>query len=280
MRVPLALAALVVTASVLAGCSSPPAASAEILVESKPPEEVRSSDALPALAEPEAKTRGHLAGVVVDEAIRPLEGALVRLPGLDLERTTDRDGSFGFVDLHPGPYFLTVELEGYYAAEAMLRVSTEEFTRAKVILAAVPPAEAYHVTQSFEGFTDLTGDPFTGAGGLVCRMCDFDLYIERNGLVGVVVEAAMQTHTEGDEFWHVFAPYDAAYEDRASDGYVTDPMRIEVRAPDLGDGDRFTLHAEPISFPAPEASQRFTVFVTAFYNEEPPLGWSFVAGHA
>src|SRR5688500_17265416 len=112
MRGTALLLALPLLAAVLAGCSGSPSSPGEIGVESQPPEAVRSNETMAALFTPSPKTRGHLAGVVVDEAIRPIEGAQVRLPGLDLERKSDRDGSFGFVDLHPGPYFLTVNASG------------------------------------------------------------------------------------------------------------------------------------------------------------------------
>src|SRR5690242_11814314 len=130
--------ALLVAATVLSGCSSAPHAPAEIVVQSQPgpdaPNEVRSNATAAANVDPpKPKTRGHIAGVVVDEAIRPIAGAKVRLPGLDLERTTDRDGAFGFVDLLPGPYYITFNATGYYPAQTVLEVKDDEFTRAKVV---------------------------------------------------------------------------------------------------------------------------------------------------
>src|ERR1041385_7398226 len=110
--VALALACLSFLA-VLAGCSGSPRAPAEILVQSDPQsgtDEVHSGNGtVPAATAPPPKTRGHIAGVVVDEAIRPIAGAKVRLPGMDLARTTDRDGAFGFVDLLAGPYYRSEE---------------------------------------------------------------------------------------------------------------------------------------------------------------------------
>lgn len=268
---------LLLLAFVLAGCSEGPPSSAEIVVESKPPEEVRSDEATAAVFTPAAKTRGHIAGVVVDEAIRPIEGARVRLPGMDLERPTDRDGSFGFVDLHPGPYFVTVEAEGYRAAEAVLEVREEEFTRAKVILTAIPPPDPYKVTQSFEGFAEVT-DTGLFVTGLACDRCDFDLYIDRPGLQTVVLEAVMDGATEGSSFEYDLGTYECC--DSYAYGSSSNPLVAIVKAEDLGNGtdDRFRVGMYPMSFPAPEASKRFEVFVTAFYNEAAPTGWSFVAG--
>lgn len=266
--------AVLLLSAFLAGCTGAPSAPAEVVIESKPPEEITSDDTVAAVFTPSPKTRGHIAGVVVDEAIRPIAGARVHLPGLDLERTTDRDGSFGFVDLHPGPYFITVNATGFRPAEAVLEVGEEEFTRAKVVLTAIPPPEPYRVQQSFEGYTELTGNPVVGLTFL-CTACDFDFYLDRPGLHSVIVEAVFQAGTTGNSFYY-YLQSDNATVDSGSAG---NPMRVEVRDEDLPQGDdRFTLRLDPASFPVPEPSKRFQVYVTAFYNEAPPNGWSFVAG--
>ncbi len=278
---PLAATLLPLLAAVLSGCSGAPSAPAEIVVESKPPEEVRSNDTLATVFTPSPKTRGHLAGVVVDEAIRPIAGARVRLPGLDLVRTSDRDGSFGFVDLHPGPYFLTVEAPGYRPAEAVLEVTEEEFTRAKVILTAVPPPEPYHVTQSFDGFAEVTdADPilFTFAFGFLCNSCSFDFYVDRPGLKAVVFEAVADGATAGDGFQHFLTGLNGTDRETLSYGQTTAPMRLELKDEDLGTEDHFELDVYPTAFPVPQTSKRFQVYVTAFYNEPPPTGWSLVQG--
>ena len=269
--------AILLLCSLLAGCSGAPSVPAEVLIESKPPEEVRSNDTVAAVFTPSPKTRGHIAGVVVDEAIRPIEGARVQLPGLDLERTTDRDGSFGFVDLHPGPYFITVNATGYYFAEAVLHVGEDEFTRAKVILTAIPPPDPYRVMQSFEGYTELTSDPFLGFP--FCNACDFDFYIDRPGLKAVILEAVYDGSATTSGFRYYFYQEGEQYYESVTSGSSGNPMRIEVRDDDLpADQDHFRLSIEPESFPVPEQSKRFQVYVTAFYNELPPNGWSFVAG--
>lgn len=270
--------ALVALAVLLAGCSGGAASVPdEIIVESAPPEETVTGEGtpVPAVFTPSPKTRGHLAGVVVDQAIRPIEGAIVRLPGLDLERTTDRDGSFGFVDLHPGPYFLTVNASGYYAAEAVLEVDADEFTRAKVILTPIPPPEPYHVTQSFRGFADLSDSVF--GFGFLCGRCDFDFYLDHEGLKSVVLEAVLEGGTESNGFYHDFGPYECCGSSYSS-GEESNPMLVTVRGEDVGQDERYRLDVYPTSFPAPELSRRFDVYVTAFYNEPAPTGWSIVAG--
>ena len=269
--------AVLLLSALLAGCSGGPSVPAEVVIESKPAEEIHSEDPsepVEAVFTPSPKTRGHIAGVVVDEAIRPIEGAHVHLPGLDLERVTDRDGSFGFVDLHPGPYFITVNASGYFDAEAVLQVEEDEFTRAKVILTGIPPPDPYRVQQSFEGYTELTSDPLFGFSFL-CTACDFDFYVDRPGLHTLMIEAVFEGGTTDNGFY-----YDAySGNSRFDSGSAGNPMRLEARQDDIpGEDDSFYLRIDPQSFPVPEQSKRFQVYVTAFYNEGPPTGWSFVAG--
>jgi hypothetical protein len=281
MRGP-ALALLVALAgSFLAGCSQSPAAPAEVVVQSRPTDEVRSNDTVGAEAlAAEPKARGHIAGVVVDEAIRPIAGARVKLPGLDLEHTTDRDGGFGFVDLRPGPYFITVDATGYDPAQTVLDVQEDEFTRAKVILTAIPPPEPYHVTQAFDGFADVVTSNAFLAFGFTCGSCVFDFYVDRPGLRALVVEATAEGAVSGDGFQHWLYGDNGSYGDGLSSGSSGVPMRVELRDGDLGSGDHFSLEVYPTAFPAPETSKRFQVFVTAFYNQPPPTGWSIAEGDA
>ena len=278
MRAALPAAALLLAATLLAGCSSSPRAPAEVVVQSQPSDDVHTINgtAQAAATPPAAKTRGHIAGVVVDQAIRPIAGARVALPGLDLKRTTDRDGGFGFVDLIPGPYYITVNATGYAPAEAVLEVKADQFTRAKVVLTAIPPPEPFHVTQKFDGFADVTGgDPFSL--GFFCGTCSFTFYIDRPHLETVVLEAVGQgTAASGDGFYHSLDNYTCcAY---YSSGDTGTPLLVSLPSKDLGYGDRFALYVEPTSFPVPETSKAFSVFVTAFYNQPAPTGWSFVAG--
>lgn len=66
-------------------------------------------------AEPDAfkdldatKETGVIRGVVVDQAINPIQGAKIAATPGGLETLSDATGSFGFSGLEPGVYFLTV----------------------------------------------------------------------------------------------------------------------------------------------------------------------------
>jgi hypothetical protein len=141
----------------------------------------------------------------------------------------------------------------------------------------VPPPEPYHVTQSFDGFADVTeNDVFTF--GFTCGSCVFDFYVDRPALRAVVFEAVSDNAVAGDGFQHYLDGTNGTRRESLSSGSTGAPMRLELRDGDLGTGDHFQLDVYPTSFPAPETSKRFQVFVTAFYNEPPPTGWSLAGG--
>ena len=73
-------------------------------------------------------TRGVLLGVVVDEAIRPLQGASVSvgLPSGAVEKTTDAEGRFAFGDLEPGTYLVQVSLLQYASVQSSFEVVAGE----------------------------------------------------------------------------------------------------------------------------------------------------------
>src|SRR5688572_23928185 len=57
---------------------------------------------------------GVIRGIVVDEVIRPIEGATVRLMVTPPVTTkTSATGGFGFEELEPGTYFVKISAEGF-----------------------------------------------------------------------------------------------------------------------------------------------------------------------
>src|SRR5688572_17724784 len=104
-----ALAALALLAgALLAGCSSSS--------NDSPSEDGPTFDDLGLEA---TSSTGVIRGLVVDEAIRPVEGARVRLQGGDApsEALTTDLGTFGFEGLAPGTYFLSVSKPGFFDAQ-------------------------------------------------------------------------------------------------------------------------------------------------------------------
>jgi hypothetical protein len=116
--------------SLLAGCSSPPAAEAE-------------DATFEALALEATATTGVLRGVVVDDAVRPLANATVEARGPEAEprtATTGADGLFGFEGLAPGTWFVSVSKLAYEAAQVSTEVlpGVSDPETLKVLLVFVP----------------------------------------------------------------------------------------------------------------------------------------------
>ncbi|MFO1535559.1 MAG: carboxypeptidase-like regulatory domain-containing protein [Thermoplasmatota archaeon] len=137
------LVAFALTATVLAGCASKAAQ--------------EPIDDLGLRATP---TTGVIRGLVVDPAIRPIEGVQVVLPasGGAKERsaTTNADGLFGFEAVDPGSHFLRVSKPGYADTQHSVQVEAGDSAPplVKVHLAAVPGAAPYVQSFKFDGFLE------------------------------------------------------------------------------------------------------------------------------
>ena len=102
-------------------------------------------------------TTGILRGVVVDEAIRPLPGALVSTVSLDgrtHNTTSTEDGAFGLDGLEPGAYFLKVTKPGFREAQVSADVvaGVREPPIVKVILLVDPSEVPYVSSFQYDAF--------------------------------------------------------------------------------------------------------------------------------
>jgi hypothetical protein len=138
-----------------------------------------------ATAGPEATPAGTgtLHGIVVDEAVRPLEGAAVQASGPSgiLNATTGTDGTFRFEDLSPGVYIVVVSKAYYSTKQEAVDVSENvaEPPLAKFQLVfqqgLVPVVELY----KFEGFFECSAWPTNGCANVNIvtgiMLCSFGL---------------------------------------------------------------------------------------------------------
>lgn len=61
---------------------------------------------------------GNLSGHVYDDGRAPVEGAIVTITELSIDRTTAADGSYEFINIIPGTYTITVDADDYNSAQA------------------------------------------------------------------------------------------------------------------------------------------------------------------
>ena len=89
---------------------------------------------------------GTLSGRVVDpESGLPVETAMVGLHGTGLQRMTNAEGRFGFVELSPGQYLLEVKHVGHAPRSDSVRVVSGRITEVEIPL-AVRPIEMEPIT--------------------------------------------------------------------------------------------------------------------------------------
>lgn len=123
-------------AFLLAGCSGRPAG---------------PGDGIP---EPTAAAPGGISGVVVDEALRPIERATLELVGANRTTESDAGGAFAFTDVEPGTHFLRASHPLFDSAQHTVEVSADGSPGAtvKVQLNRVIFASPYAQIQKFDGF--------------------------------------------------------------------------------------------------------------------------------
>ncbi|MHB1261449.1 MAG: carboxypeptidase-like regulatory domain-containing protein [Thermoplasmatota archaeon] len=147
---------LLLSLVLLAGCSqSPPAG---------PAEPVADFEALELAA---TDTTGVIRGIVVDEAIRPIGNATIRLTPGEQEARTGDGGTFGFDGLEPGTYFLRVERRGYNSTQTSTEViaGVAEPAIVKVLLGLNPIATPYVEALAFNGFLSFGAAIFATSVG-------------------------------------------------------------------------------------------------------------------
>jgi hypothetical protein len=110
-------------------------------------------------------TKGVLLGVVVDEAIRPVEAVKIALnlaDGTLQEKTSDAEGRFAFGDLEPGVYLLEFSHGQYATLATSVDVKAGEED---------PPVHRFQVTRLFaqEPFTEM----ITYDGYIACAYAFF-----------------------------------------------------------------------------------------------------------
>ncbi len=138
--------ALFLVTATLAGCT-----------DNAPVEEPGGGDGLDLQA---TESTGVIRGVVVDDAIRPVIGAAVSIRGTagTFETQTNEDGAFGFQDLEPGAWFITVTMDGFFQATARANVVASEDLPdvVKIQLERNPEETPYVQSVNYAGFIECT----------------------------------------------------------------------------------------------------------------------------
>jgi hypothetical protein len=262
--------AAVACAAVLAGCSGG-ADEGPVEVEVAPGQVVTVSEA-------PKPTHGIVTGIVGDDALYPLPGATVWILSANLSATTDANGRFAIVNVPVGIYILEGEKKDHSTVQTTVEVAPGETARAVLLLARLPPTDPYHSTFHREAFVEFT------AGGFVLSGNSTPLDFERDPsrAVTLVIESAWDGIIQSTE---------------------SEPLKYEIQELGLRSivGGRaanpFSMHLDARILPPDHSQYMFSVqpetlettvmaeshgdlFVTIFYNEAAPAGWSVLNGDA
>ena len=249
---------------------------------------------------------GVIRGVVVDDAIRPVEGAKVALQGDSPREAVSTDiGTFGFEGLQPGTYFLTVSKPGYFAsqgsAEVVAGVAEPGIVKVQLLLDA--DNRPYVETYVFSGFNECS-TPNLAACGLANDLGGFagqQNVTQDNtqvryplGKVPTWIQTEMvwqSTQALGGEMSLMYSYGDCG--GLYCDHQVTGPSPLllvatpeDIAEIGLGEAEpelyirTFTgpVAEDPVGVVGVTVEQGFEYYTHVFYGYQPPEGWRFSSG--
>ncbi len=228
---------------------------------------------------------GALAGVVVDEAIRPVPRAYVSAEG-QFNVTTDEQGQFVVKDLAPGLYMFQVTAPGFLPVHTGVEVEGGDAAPVRLLLTHDPRPQPKHQTYHFTGHVDLwLGQKLVeDAAGTSDCTCIFE--VVPDGVVRTWVVEANGTYTlenpglaphaiapaRGTVAWSV-----ASQEGVKQSGQQNFPFTAHVPGdPYDNSTGPYAIQLTGANWPAGQID--YELYVTAFYVNAAPEGWSFLAG--
>ncbi len=252
----------------LAGCSD--SSSPEPPSNLPPPKQVQTNGSL-----------GAISGVVVSPTIVPIAGANLSITGSDHIATTDENGLFAFEGLEPGTYFIAAIAEGHLAVQQNVEVQAGKVANPRLMLPFDTSPKPYHQSYQFNG--RMTVSDFYGVYVLTDTLGNNDLctcifeFSASPGPATVVVEGIWESSTpraeEHDMYWEIWTESSGT-----QSTWGSSPTLWHVDGSVFGKDTDWTMQIS--SGEQPDIEQEFEGFVTFFYIDPAPAGWSLVAGDA
>jgi hypothetical protein len=244
-----------------------------------------------------------LEGFVVDEAIRPMAGAQVRLLGLDIEASTDADGHYAILrpTLQAEAVLVSVSSPGYQARTQQAQVSGHRSTRLDFRLELdpyqMPHVDVLQQTDVMEcgARTGVTGE----SEGVSCRAPNLTfnedpvppnvwVITPTPGFAGIVVEVHWDAVTQLSERLHVAlrAPVAGGFfgelGEVQAEAEGTSPLRLEIPADVARTFSPWTaVHVEARLSDAQGAApfaftheQPYDAYASLFYVDPAPPGYT------
>jgi hypothetical protein len=231
--------------------------------------------------QPVSDTKGAVAGVVVDEAIRPVAGAEVTMDG-KVVASTDEGGIFVLDSLEPGLAIFAVTAEGFLPVQTSADVQPGQTSQVRVQLPRDLNPQPYHVTYSHDGFMQAWGGYGQyyieqmvpgGSGTCDCRV----YFTPEPNAVDMVYEAYWENTlpdpaAQGEFYWVITQPEGEGHEA----GYCFSPCIVRQGFGGFSPGVETYARLDGADF-WPGFQQKFQLFVTVFYNGEAPADWTLAS---
>ncbi len=256
---------------------------------------------------------GAIRGVVVDEAVVPVEGATVTLLGEGISTLTDEGGMFTFADLSPGVYFVNVTSlthEGVQVSVEVVAGVEPAITRVQV--ARLFEGTAFVDQQQIQGFINCGYSAYLRSpciidytqlacpGGCAPILYGISGDVRRfivpvdDGWQSRINEMVWEPSTGTSPSLSMTVSFYNRTTSHSYDGAAgVSPLRHQMDVkPDVGHPEWIpeegladylvfvNPHTEGSDLPvALVLSQGFELFSSTFYYGLPPEGWSFMDGN-
>lgn len=211
---------------------------------------------------------GAVSGIVIDEAIFPVASARVSVSDRPWAATTDGNGLFAFDRVPPGLYELVVEAPAFLDGLGTLNVKSGQVAKSILQIQREPFVAPYHTTLKVE--VTASALQFEAAKHLI----PFD-----GRPATVIVESVWRGLIAVGEAPLRYAITPETRPEEGSSGYGPNPLRLEFAADFFPEGEYAVRVDVRPQFPLPPET-RGDVFVTTFYVDAAPAGWSLVEGDA
>lgn len=228
---------------------------------------------LPSSEEPKPDDiRGAVSGVVVDEAIFPIANASITVRERDWNATTDAQGRFSLLNEPPGLYTVVVRREGYADGLGTINIHSGEVTKAILQVHRLPFIQPYHTTTEIQVLHEESNRWTTN---------DEPTYVipfDRRPAT-LIVEGVWEPLTVLPGFQPLLYTVEPESDhSKADQNGGPNPLRLEYH-PDFLPKNEYAVRVQvlPQEFALP-AESRGRIFVTIFYQEAAPDGWSIAGG--
>jgi len=260
-------AAILVVAALLAGCT-----------QSEAPKQVEVAPGqVVTVTEAPKPSLGTVSGIVGDDALYPLAGVQITILGLNLSTTSRSGGGFVIVNVPPGLYVLEGEIKDHATAQTTVDVQPGKVAKGVLLLARLPATDPYHTTFKQDAVIEAYA---AGLSVYTDNNATLPFTLDRSKPVTLVAESTWQGTIE-EASGNPLA-YDLKNVDLKSivSDTAPNPFTLRIDARILPPGrDQFSFTVTPRDFtPEVMLEAKGTIYVTVFYNQAAPDGWSLLSG--